>query len=67
MPYFLLEHCARGCTRRVCPCERGSVHVCSVTRFPHHCARGIEPASMELTGLRHAMFSARALREWLRT
>jgi len=28
--------------------------VCSVTRFPQHCARGIEPASVELAGLRHA-------------
>jgi len=51
---FLPEPCARGCTPRVWPCERGSVHVRSVTRFLQHCARGIEPASVELAGLRHA-------------
>ena len=54
---FLPEHCARGGIRRVCPCERGIVHVCSVTRFPQHCACGIEPASVELAGLRHATLS----------
>ena len=54
---FLPEHCARGFTRRVWPCERGSVHMCSVTRFLQHCARGIEPAGVELAGLRHAIVS----------
>ena len=54
---FLPEHCARGGTRRVCPCERGSVHVCSVTCFLQHCARGIAPASVELAGLWHATVS----------
>ena len=54
---FLPEHCARGGTRRVCPCECGSIHVCSVTRFLQHCARGTEPASVELAGLLHAMVS----------
>jgi len=51
---FLPEHCTKGCTRRVWPCERWSVHVCSVTRFLLHCARGIESASVELAGLQHA-------------
>jgi len=54
---FLPKHCARGGTRRLCPCERGSVHVCSVTCFLQHCARGIEPASVVLTGLWNATVS----------
>ena len=54
---FLPKHCARGGTRRLCPCERGSVHVCSVTCILQHCARGIAPASVELAGLWHATVS----------
>ena len=42
----------RGCERRVCPCEQGSVQVCSVTRYLQYCARGNESASVELEGLR---------------
>jgi len=52
-----------GLRTEVCPCECGRVQVCSVTCVLQHCARGIEPASVELAGLRHALFSARALRE----
>jgi len=54
---FLPEHCARGCARRVCPCERGSVHVCCITRCVHHCVRGIEPASVEGAGPQNALVS----------
>jgi len=41
--------------------------MCSVTRFLQHCARGIEPASVEWAGLQYAMFSARALHEGMHT
>jgi len=57
----------KGLHTKVCPCECGRVQVCSVTRVLQHCAQGIEPTCVELAGLWHAMFSARALREGLRT
>ena len=67
--YSMLLYSARalpeGLHTQVCPCGRGRAQVCSVTRVLQHCARGIEPASVELAGLRHAMFSTRALhQEW---
>jgi len=49
------------------PCERRSVQVCSVTRVLQHCAHGIDSASVELAGLQHVIFSARALREGMHT
>ena len=52
-----------GLHTQLYPCESWKVQVCSVTRVLQHCARGIEPASMELAGPQHVMFSARALRK----
>ena len=52
---FLPERCARGCARRVCTYERGSVHVC--IRCLRHCARGIDAASVEWAGPQNALIS----------
>ena len=65
--YGMLLYPARalreGLHKQIVLFERGRVQVCSINRFLQHCARGIEPASLELAGLWHAMLSARALRE----
>jgi hypothetical protein len=50
---ILLQLCVRGSTRKVWACERGIVQVCRVTHLIQHCMRGIEPASVKLSGLQH--------------
>jgi len=57
---ILPEHYARGCTSRLCPLSVGEYRFVALTASY---STGIEPASVELAGLWHAMMSARALRE----
>ena len=64
---FLPEHCTRACTRRVCPCKCGRVHIVASLASHSTVREGLNLPVWSWRDYDMLLYSARALREGLHT